>query len=237
MKPLLVAFATQSMLAADILPSWLDPQKIIPAVGLAGVLAIIFVECGLFCFFLPGDSLLFTAGFFATDAGALFHAQQNLAVLLVTTPIAALAGAQLGHFLGARFGRRLFERDGRIIKRAYLERAEEYFDRFGPAKTVVLGRFIPIVRSFVNPVAGILEMSARRFLFWNVVIALVWADGLVLVGYFLGRAIPGVDRYLLPAIALIVVVSLVPVGIEVVKAQRSRRRGGRHTVRPERQAP
>lgn len=221
MKSLLAALATQSMLAAGILPGWLDPQKIIPAVGLTGVLAIIFVECGLFCFFLPGDSLLFTAGLFATSTGALFHAQQNLAVLLITTPIVAIAGGQLGHFLGARFGRRLFERDGRLIKRAYLERAEEYFDKFGPAKTVVLGRFIPIVRSFVNPVAGILEMSGRRFLFWNVVIALVWADGLVLIGYFMGRTIPGVDRYLLPAIALIVVVSVTPAVVEFVKARRA----------------
>jgi membrane-associated protein len=237
MKPLLAAVAAQSLLAADILPGWLDPQQIIPAVGLVGVLAIIFVECGLFCFFLPGDSLLFTAGLFATNTGALFHAQQNLAVLLITTPIAAIAGAQLGHFLGARFGRRLFERDGRLIKRAYLERAEEYFDRFGPAKTVVLGRFIPIVRSFVNPVAGILEMSARRFFFWNVVIALVWADGLVLVGYFLGKTIPGVDRYLLPAIALIVVVSITPAVVEIVKTRRSHRRAARHAVKTERQSP
>ncbi|MBO0827354.1 MAG: DedA family protein [Streptosporangiales bacterium] len=237
MKPLLVAFAAQPLLAVDILPGWLDPQQIIPAVGLAGVLAIIFVECGLFCFFLPGDSLLFTAGLFATHTGVLFHAQQNLAVLLITTPIAAVAGAQLGHLLGARFGRRLFERDGRLIKRAYLERAEEYFDRFGPARTVVLGRFIPIVRSFVNPVAGILEMSARRFFLWNVAIALVWADGLVLVGYFLGRTIPGVDRYLLPAIALIVVASVTPAAIEIVKARRSRRRAARHSVKAERQSP
>lgn len=233
MATLVAAAAASSHQAAGILPGWLDPQVIIPAVGFAGILAILFAETGLLIgFFLPGDSLLFTAGLFATEVGYRLHAHLDLPLLLVCCPLAAIAGAQVGHFIGLRAGRRLFDRkDSRLFKQEYVQRAEHYFQRFGPARAVVLARFIPIVRTFLNPVAGILEMRARRFLVWNAVGGILWTEAVVLLGYFLGKSIPGVDRYLLPAIALIIVVSLIPVATEVLRARRvakRERRTGSH---------
>lgn len=213
------------VLALDTLAvNLLDPTSLIGAFGLLGVLVIVFVETGLLVgFFMPGDSLLFTAGLFASAAGAAVGVQLPLGVLLTCAPICAFLGAQLGYYIGAKTGPVLFNRpDSRLFKREYVERAEYYFQRFGPAKAVLLARFIPIVRTFLNPVAGVLEMNPRTFLAWNAVGAVLWADGVVLVGYFLGTAVPGVDRYILPAIALIVVVSLIPVVSEVVRARRDK---------------
>src|SRR5207244_7601203 len=122
-------------------------------------------------FFLPGDSLLFVAGIAASPVAAdIVGVRLSLPALLVGAPICAVAGAQLGHLLGARYGRRLFARpDSRLFKVEYVDRAEYYFTRYGPAKAIVLARFVPIVRTFLNPVAGTLRMPARRFLVWNVI--------------------------------------------------------------------
>lgn len=212
--------------AGGILPSWLDPKMIIPTVGFVGILIILFAETGLLIgFFLPGDSLLFTAGLFATGMGYQLHAHLNLPLLLICCPVAAIAGAQLGHFIGVRAGRPLFERrESRLFKREYVERAEHYFEKFGSARAVVLARFIPIVRTFLNPVAGILGMPASRFLLWNAIGGVLWTEGVLLLGYFLGRTIAGVDRYLLPAIALIVVVSVIPITAEIIRGRRAVRR-------------
>src|SRR6266536_1406574 len=139
-----------------------------------------FAETGLMVgFFLPGDSLLFVAGVAAS--GNIPGIKLSLVALLVGAPICAIIGAQVGHHLGARYGTRLFIRpDSRFFKHEYVEKAEHYFVKFGPAKAVVLARFIPIVRTFLNPVAGVLEMPARRFLVWNVIGGLLWTDGLIL---------------------------------------------------------
>jgi membrane-associated protein len=142
--------------------------------------------------------------------------------------VAAVAGAQLGHHLGARYGRKLFERpDSRLFKQEYVDKAEEYFVKYGPAKAVVLARFIPIVRTFLNPVAGVLGMPARTFLLWNVVGGTLWTVGLILVGYVLGDRLSAsfpIDKYILPAVAVIVLLSLLPIGIEVLRARREKRR-------------
>ncbi|HEY0485493.1 MAG TPA: VTT domain-containing protein [Mycobacteriales bacterium] len=207
----------------------LDARSYLSTFGLVGVWAVLFAETGLFIgFFLPGDSLLFLAGVAASRAGVSLGFPLPLGWILLGAPVAAVAGAQLGHHLGARYGRKLFERpDSRLFKQEYVDKAEEYFVKYGPAKAVVLARFIPIVRTFLNPVAGVLGMPARTFLLWNVVGGTLWTVGLILVGYVLGDRLSAsfpIDKYILPAVAVIVLLSLLPIGIEVLRARREKRR-------------
>nr|WP_201761377.1 DedA family protein [Nonomuraea sp. K271] len=219
-------------------PTWW--LTILGAFATVGVLAIIFAETGLLLgFFLPGDSLLVAAGIFSSAAVAqgMGITPLSLPVLLIGTPLCAIAGAQLGHFLGARFGRRLFDKpDSRLFKREHVLRAEEFFEKFGPAKAVVLARFVPIVRTFMNPVAGVLEMPAKRFLVWNVVGGIVWTEGLILLGNALGREVDPkqIDKYILPGVFLIVFVSIIPIIVEVIKKRRGEKvaavSSGKHRV-------
>jgi membrane-associated protein len=212
----------------------LNAAELLAAFGTIGVLAILFAETGLLVgFFFPGDSLLFLAGIAASPFAneILPGVQLELWHLLVGAPVCAILGAQFGHFLGARYGRRMFERpNSRLFRPEYVEKAEYYFRRFGPAKAVVLARFIPIVRTFLNPVAGMLEMPTRTFLLWNVVGGILWTDGILLVGYTLSRQITrfvpaeSIDRFLLPVIALIVLISVMPIVIEIVKTRREAKR-------------
>jgi membrane-associated protein len=211
----------------------LDAKDLLQAFGLVGVWTILFVETGLMVgFFLPGDSLLFLAGVAASPvANEIVGVRLSLAGLLIGAPICAIAGAQVGHWLGARYGRRLFARpNSRFFKQEYVAKAEYYFAKFGPAKAVVLARFIPIVRTFLNPVAGVLQMPARTFFLWNVVGGILWTDGILLVGWALARQITKVmapeeiDKYLLPVIVLIVLASAMPIFIEIWRNWRERRR-------------
>ena len=212
----------------------LDATELIATFGAIGVLAIIFAETGLLVgFFFPGDSLLFLAGIAASPfANEIFQGVQlNIWVLLVGAPICAIAGAQFGHFLGAKYGRRLFDRpNSRIFRQEYVEKAEYYFNKFGPAKAVILARFIPIVRTFLNPVAGVLKMSARRFAVYNVIGGVLWTDGILLIGYFVARQITAVippdklDAYLLPIVLLIVLISAMPIFVEIWRNWREKRR-------------
>jgi membrane-associated protein len=217
----------------------IDPADWLTLFGpfaLIGVWAILFAETGLLLgFFFPGDSLLFMAGVAASPfAEHLLGEGVRIPIvpLLIGAPICAIGGAQLGHLLGARFGRRMFDRpDSRFFKQEYVAKAEYYFNRFGPAKAVVLARFIPIVRTFLNPVAGVLEMPARTFFVWNVVGGVLWTDGLLFAGYLLAGRITEVmepeevDKYLLPVVFLIILISVIPIIVEVVRARRGRRRG------------
>jgi membrane-associated protein len=227
----------------------LDAKGLIKTFGLFGIWIILFAETGLMVgFFLPGDSLLFLAGIAASPvADEIIGAgsRMSLTGLLIGAPICAVAGAQLGHWLGARYGRRLFDRpNSRLFKREYVEKAEFYFKKYGPAKAVVLARFIPIVRTFLNPVAGVLGMPARQFLVWNVIGGVLWTDGVILAGWALARKITDwmspedIDHYILPVTALIVLISILPILIEIVRTQLERRRagtagvGGRHAAGP-----
>jgi membrane-associated protein len=226
-------------LAEQLALNPLQPEDLLQTFGLIGVWAILFAETGLLIgFFFPGDSLLFLAGVAASPvADSIFGSgtRISLAGLLIGAPVCAVLGAQLGHLLGARYGRRLFDRpDSRFFKQEYVEKAEYYFEKFGPAKAVVLARFIPIVRTFLNPVAGMFGMPARRFLLWNVVGAVLWTDGVLLAGYLLARRIydtigDQIDRYILPVVALIVLISVLPILLEVIRDRRARKRstGGR----------
>ncbi|WP_433299754.1 DedA family protein [Actinoplanes sp. CA-030573] len=214
----------------------LRPEDLIHTFGLIGVVAVMFAETGLLVgFFFPGDSLLFLAGVASSPvADSIFGAGSRISFtgLLIGAPIAAIAGAQLGHWLGARYGRRMFDKpDSKLFKREYVEKAEYYFEKFGPAKAVVLARFIPIVRTFLNPVAGTLGMPARKFFVWNVVGAILWTDGILIIGHALAQQIydavgDKIDHYILPVVALIIVISLLPIVIEVLRERRHKKNGG-----------
>ncbi|WP_354641506.1 DedA family protein [Kitasatospora camelliae] len=216
----------------------LDAKSLVSSVGAIGVLAIIFAETGLLVgFFFPGDSLLILAGVAASSAATEVFgpgAQMNIALLLIGTPIAAVAGAQLGHAFGTKMGPRLFDKpDSKIFRREYVSKAEEYFAKFGPAKAVVLARFIPVVRTFLNPVAGTLEMPARTFFVWNVVGGVLWTESMLLIGYFFGDAMaPVIDKYLIPAILLIVLISVSPIIVEVIRERRKKKAAGAEAEEP-----
>ncbi|MFF5294956.1 DedA family protein [Paractinoplanes globisporus] len=214
----------------------LDPQELIHTFGLIGVVAIMFAETGLLVgFFFPGDSLLFLAGVASSPvADSLFGENTRISFvgLLIFAPIAAIVGAQLGHWLGARYGRRMFDKpDSKLFKREYVEKAEYYFEKFGPAKAVVLARFIPIVRTFLNPVAGTLGMPAGKFFLWNVVGAILWVDGILIIGHALAQQIydavgDKIDHYILPVVALIVLISVLPILIEILRERKHKKNAG-----------
>lgn len=192
----------------------IDLVSLIKAAGYAGLFAIVFAETGLFLgFFLPGDSLLFVAGFLA---GQDFF---SLPILIFGLFVSAVSGNLLGYEFGRRIGPKLFSReDSLIFKKAHALRAQSFYDKHGP-KTIVLARFMPIVRTFAPIVAGVANMRYRTFFIYNLVGALLWTFGLVLLGYSLGSVID-VDRYLLPIILLIVFLSFLPAILGYVREKR-----------------
>jgi len=199
----------------------MDPRHLIEVFGTVGLVAIIFAETGLLLgFFLPGDSLLFTAGLLCAP-GVSDPVHLNLALVLPGVFVAAVAGAQTGYLIGQRAGPALFRRpDSRLFKREYVDRAEEFFAR-GGSRAVVLARFVPVVRTFLNPAAGMARMPVRQFTTANLVGALLWAGGVTVAGYGLGKSVPNVDRYLLPIVAVIGVLSVMPIAVEVRRNRRA----------------
>lgn len=193
-----------------------DLVGFIKAVGYIGVAGMVFAESGLLIgFFLPGDSLLFTAGFLASQ-GFL-----SIWILAPLAFVAAVLGDAVGYSFGRRVGRALFQRkESTFFKPEHLARAETFFERHG-GKAIILARFLPIVRTFTPIVAGAGSMRYQRFAAFNVIGAFLWAIGVSLGGYFLGSAIPNVDRYLLPIIVMIIVVSIAPTAIHVWRENRS----------------
>jgi membrane-associated protein len=187
----------------------LDPEKMLDAFGAfatIGLFLIVFAESGLLIgFFLPGDSLLFTAGVLASKGDL------NIVVILVGCFVAAVLGDQVGYNIGKRLGPTLFRRpDSRIFKQDYVHRTKDFFERHGP-KTIVIARFVPIVRTFAPVLAGVGEMRYRTFSTYNVVGAFFWAVGVTFAGYALGEIIgDDIDKYLLPLIGLVILASLVP---------------------------
>ncbi|MCU1605196.1 MAG: conserved rane protein of unknown function [Modestobacter sp.] len=199
--------------------SFLDPTHLINTFGLLGIMVVLFAECGLLVgFFLPGDSLLFTAGLLA--AGGLIA---PLWVLLVLLPLAAIAGNLVGYWIGRAAGPAVFTRpDSRLFKAAYVDRAQAFFDRNG-SRTILLARFVPIVRTFATVMAGAAKMDVRRYALSSVVGGVLWAAGVTLLGYWLGQ-VAVVRDHLELFILGIVALSLVPVVIEVVRGRRESRR-------------
>lgn len=213
--------ATPSDLSTQLAVNVLDAHSLLAAFGVLGVGVVLFAETGLLIgFFLPGDSLLFTAGLLCTGtSGRSVHL--SLGPLLVAAAVGALAGAQCGYLLGRRAGGALLARSRSARLHEGAARAEELLERYGHAKAIVLARFVPVVRTVLNPLAGALGVPARAFTLWQTVGGLVWSLGLTLAGYALGSAIPNVDAYLLPLVALIVAVSLIPLGTEVLRSRRA----------------
>jgi membrane-associated protein len=191
----------------------IDPKTII-AGGVVVIAVIIFAECGLLIgFFLPGDSLLFTAGFLASQQ----QVGVDIWVLSIVCGVSAALGPLVGYWYGKAWGRRLFNReDSLLFRKQHLVSAHEFYERHG-GKALILARFMPIVRTFAPVVAGMAEMDYRRFLIYTVIGALVWAVGVLWLGYFLGSLIPDAGKYLEYIIILIVVVSVAPPVIHFVR--------------------
>ena len=196
-----------------------DLRGLIEAVGLFGVWAIIFAESGLLIgFFLPGDSLLFTAGFLATPAVGFF----NIWHLIIGAWIGAVLGDNVGYEFGKRIGRKLFTRPNSLLfKQENLIKAEEFFEKHG-GKSLVLARFMPVIRTFVPIVAGVGHMNHAKFTFFNFLGGTLWVFGVGFLGYFLGSLIPDIDKYLLPIIGGIIILSILPPIIHFYRGNKER---------------
>ena len=211
-------------------PSWLDPDYLIRTFGLIGIMVIVFAESGMMVgFFLPGDSLLFTAGLLSATTDLL----PPMWVLVPAIVAAAIAGDQVGYLIGLKAGPRVFHRpDSRFFKQEYVDKAYAYFDRYG-GRTIVLARFVPIIRTFAPVVAGVSKMRYRDFVFYNVLGGLLRGVGVTVLGYYLGQ-IDFVARNIELILIGIVAVSFVPIGIELLRT-RSRSRDPRYDEEHERE--
>jgi membrane-associated protein len=205
----------------SLLPSWLDPKEIVEQGGLWLVAAIVFAESGLLIgFFLPGDSLLFITGFLTSKPDGWPHIDYPLPLVLLVLFVAAVLGDQVGYVFGRKVGPALFDRPrSRFFNPANVAKAEGFFERHG-SKTIVLARFVPIVRTFAPIVAGVSRMHYRTFVTFNLVGGLLWAAGVTTLGYFLGRVQVVRDHVELAAL-LIVAISVLPVAFELVKHRRA----------------
>jgi membrane-associated protein len=189
-----------------------DLVQIIQTVGYIGLFAIVFAESGLFFgFFLPGDSLLLTAGLLASQG------KLEIAALLIILPVAAILGDNVGYWFGKKTGSHIFNRDESLLfRRKNLLAAQAFYDRHG-GKTIILARFMPFIRTFAPIVAGAVEMPFRRFFTFNVIGGLLWGVGVTLAGYYLGQAIPGIDRYFLVVVGAVILVSALPAALHMAK--------------------
>ncbi|MGW5098101.1 DedA family protein [Streptomyces nodosus] len=219
--------ATTLSLGAQLAVNVLDAQSLLAAFGVLGVGIVLFAETGLLIgFFLPGDSLLFTAGLLCAGSGR-HGVHLALAPLLVAAAVGALAGSQCGYLIGRKAGGALLARSRSPRLHEGAQRAEELLERYGHAKAIVLARFIPVVRTVLNPMAGALRVPLRTFTVWQVAGGLLWSLGLILAGYALGSSVPNIDAYLLPMIAVIVVLSLIPLALELLRSRRTAKEGAR----------
>ena len=205
-------------------PDWLNPDTLLQQLGPSAFwvsLVVIFVECGLFIFFMPGDSLLFTIGLAIQNPQQLADLHINIVVACVVLTAAAFLGNIVGYEIGRAVGAPLYTRGGRLLKPEHFDKAHAFFEKHG-SKAIVLARFVPVVRTFITAVAGVSMMDRRRFFTYSFVGALLWATGVTLMGYFLGQ-IAFVRNHIDVMLILIVAISLVPVLVEYL-LHRSRSR-------------
>jgi membrane-associated protein len=212
-------------------PDWLNPQEIIVhlgAVALVGLALIVFAECGLLIgFFLPGDSLLFAAGIAVANGGLA----SPLWVVCVVLVVAAVAGNLAGYGIGRLVGPSLFDRpNSRLFRREYVEKTQTFFDRHG-GRAIVLARFVPVVRTFITAMAGVGRMSFARFALFSTVGAVIWAAGVTVLGYYLGQR-EVIRNNLEPMLLLIVLVSVLPAVVEVLRSRRRARSGQPEHAQP-----
>lgn len=196
-----------------------DVVALVKSAGYLGLGGIVFAESGLLLgFFLPGDSLLFTAGFLSSQ-GFL-----NISALCALSFAAAVAGDSVGYSTGRHLGPRLFNKeDSLLFHKAHLDRARMFYERHG-GKAIILARFMPVIRTFAPMLAGVGTMKYSRFLMYNVIGASLWAIGVPLLGYLLGSVIPNADRYLPPIVAVIIIASVLPTAIQILRDKESRER-------------
>ncbi len=216
--------------SAPVALNLLDPHSLLASAGALGIFLILFAETGLLIgFFLPGDSLLFTAGLLcASPSHSAVHL--SLPAVLIAATAGALAGAETGYFIGRGAGQALLIRPGRPRLRAGVDRARTTIQRYGPRRAVVLARFIPVVRTVMNPLAGAIGIPLALFTIWQAAGGVLWTAGITLAGYALGSRISGIDRYLLPIIAVIVAVSLIPLLLEAWRRRPGNGGGDRATA-------
>ncbi len=204
-----------------------DAQSIVTDLGLIGILLILFAETGLLIgIAFPGDSLLFIAGIAASGTGATLLNGNQLPVveLFIGAPIAAIAGSYVGRWLGKKYGRKLFDRpEGRFFTQARVIQTEKWLEKYGIGKALILARFIPFIRTLINPMVGIINIPTKVYMIWNALGAIIWTDGILLLGFLFGEKIEGsVDRYLLPLVGLIIFLSILPIIVELLRKNNSK---------------
>jgi membrane-associated protein len=207
--------------------SLFDVQNLVATLGTIGVLIGIFVETGLLLgLFLPGDSLLFIAGIAASGtAKEIFGNQLSFTQLMIWAPIAATVGSQFGHWLGARFGRPFFNRpDSRFYNQEKVAQTERWLNKYGIGKALVISHFVPFARTILNPLCGVVGIPAKKFFVWNLIGSYLWTVGFISAGYLLGEELEGsIDRYLLPVVGVIVLVTFLPITLELFRDRKERR--------------
>lgn len=198
---------------------FLDVDQIVQGGGLLLIAAIIFAESGMFVgFFFPGDTLLLTAGIFAAQG------KLSIVSVIIVVAIAAIIGDNVGYHIGKRYGRRLFNKpDGILFRQEYVHRAEKFYEKWG-SKTMLFAHFVPVVRTFAPPVAGVGKMNYKQFVIYDAIGDIVWAVVVTLIGYWFGTKIPNIDHYILFAVALVVIVTLGPTMYHLAKALLENRR-------------
>ncbi|MFJ3667557.1 DedA family protein [Streptomyces sp. NPDC090106] len=213
-------------------PEWLSPDYLIETFSLPGILLIVFAESGLFAF-LPGDSLLFTAGLFVAEGNFISQPLWLVCTLIV---LAAVLGDQVGYMIGKFFGPKLFSRpNSKLFKQENLEKAHEFMEKYGP-KAIVLARFVPIVRTFAPIVAGAGRMKYRTFLTYNVIGGIAWGTGVTVAGYWLGQ-IEVINKNVEAILVLIVFVSVVPILIEYLRERSKKKKAAAAAPQPQAYQP
>ncbi len=216
---------------------WLDPQWLLDTFGETFFwvsLAIIFIECGLFFPFLPGDTLLFAMGLFISGGSIdIFPGSQlfELAIAFALMTAAAIGGNIAGYEIGRAIGPPLYEREGRILKRKYFDQTQAFFDLHGN-KALVIGRFIPFVRTYITVVAGVTQMERQRFIRWSFIGAVLWVASILALGYWLGQTFPTLGENIDKAILVILAFSIIPIAYEWLKHKRAARRALHEIVDP-----
>ena len=205
-----------------------DAHSVVSTFGLIGVLGIIFMETGLLIgLVFPGGEVVFLAGIAASGTGTqiLGEAKLSAPLLFALAPVAAIVGGEVGYWFGKKYGRKFFERpNSRFFNLKMVETTERWLIRYGPRKALIFGRFIPFARTLINPVCGVVNLERKLFSTWNAIGAIIWTQVAIGIGYLLGDLIEGsVDKYLLPIVGLIVLLSLVPMALETLRERKSKK--------------
>ena len=205
-----------------------DANSVVSTLGLIGVLGIIFMETGLLIgLVFPGGEVVFLAGIAASGTGTqiLGEAKLSAPLLFALAPVAAIVGGEVGYWFGKKYGRKFFERpNSRFFNLKMVETTERWLIRYGPRKALIFGRFIPLARTLINPVCGVVNLERKLFSTWNAIGAIIWTQVAIGIGYLLGDLIEGsVDKYLLPIVGLIVLLSLVPMALETLRERKSKK--------------